>query len=159
MEAFSSNPIIFILICVALFAVSFLIQAFFAFKFKSRVVKCLPIIPAALLVGFCILATVYCIVVFTAPTVDGEGFEQLGQGLGKALVLVLTIAACVPCLCAIAGNASAWVIYAIVSLIRRKKTAALPQADADALFMPVDAVDEAAAEADTQPPVKKENIP
>ena len=134
MDLNSLDPIVFILICIALFAVSLLIQAFFAFKFKKRIVKCLPVIPAVLLTVFCLIVTVYCIVIFTAPTVDGEGFEQLGQGLGKALVLILSMVACIPCVCAIAGNASAWVIYAIVSLIRRKKTAALPQADADALF-------------------------
>ena len=120
------RTILTILICLAAFAIAFLIQALAAFKAKSRIVKCLPLIPVALLLLFCVILLISCITTVNAP-VEGDSSAQLGQGIGKAIILILTIAVCVPSGCIILGDAAAWITYAIVISKRRKAEKALPE--------------------------------
>ena len=128
------ESVVSILLCIGFFAISFLIQALFAFKIKNRIVKCLPVIPAVLLLILCISLIISCITTLNAPpTEEGNLGAAIGEGFGKMFVLIITIIICVPCGGAVLGNIAAWILYAIVCAVRcKRKAIPLPVVEAEA---------------------------
>ena len=150
------ESVVSILLCIGFFAISFLIQALFAFKIKNRIVKCLPIIPAVLLLILCISLIISCVATLNAPpTEEGDLGAAIGEGFGKMFVLIITIIICVPCGGAVLGNIAAWILYAIVCAARRKRKAIpLPVVEAEAPVTDLPQPTE-----DGEPPKLEENTP